>query len=138
MGVGLTGGHFPVEMKRAGYDVIIVEGVADQPTYLWIKNSKVSFRSAEDIWGMQSSDAQQSIKDKLHDQNMRVSCIGPAGEKLSRLACIVNERRVVGRRGLGAVMGAKNLKAIALRGDGDVAIADRRSSRRRASACSTP
>ncbi len=124
MGVGLTGGHFPVEMKRAGYDVIIVEGVADQPTYLWIKNGKVSFRSAEDIWGMQSSDAQQSIKDKLHDQNVRVSCIGPAGEKLSRLACIVNERRVVGRRGLGAVMGAKNLKAIALRGDGDVAIAD--------------
>ena len=124
MGVGLTGGHFPVEMKRAGYDVIIVEGVAEQPTYLWVKNGKVSFRSAEDIWGMQSSDAQQSIKDKLHDQNVRISCIGPAGEKLSRLACIVNERRVVGRRGLGAVMGAKNLKAIALRGDADVAIAD--------------
>ena len=73
---------------------------------------------------MQSSDAQQTIKDKLHDQNVRISCIGPAGEKLSRLACIVNERRVVGRRGLGAVMGAKNLKAIALRGEQPVAIAD--------------
>jgi len=124
MGVGLTGGHFPVEMKRAGYDVIIVEGVAEKPTYLWIKDGKVSFRSAEDIWGMQSTDAQQTIKDKLHDQNVRISCIGPAGEKLSRLACIVNERRVVGRRGLGAVMGAKNLKAIALRGDQQPAIAD--------------
>ncbi len=64
------------------------------------------------------------IKDKLHDQNVRVSCIGPAGEKLSYLACIVNERRVAGRKGLGAVMGAKNLKAIALRGDQQMAIAD--------------
>ncbi len=124
MGVGLTGGHFPVEMKRAGYDVIIVEGVAERPTYLWIKDGKVAFRSAEELWGMQSTDAQQTIKDKLHDQNVRISCIGPAGEKLSRLACIVNERRVVGRRGLGAVMGAKNLKAIALRGDLQTAIAD--------------
>ena len=55
MGVGLTGGHFPVEMKRAGYDVIIVEGVAEQPTWLWIKDGKVSFRSAEELWGMQST-----------------------------------------------------------------------------------
>ena len=124
MGVGLTGGHFPVEMKRAGYDVIIVEGVADKPTYLWIKDGKVSFRSAEDLWGMQSTDVQQTIKDKLHDQNIRISCIGPAGEKLSRLASIINERRVVGRRGLGAVMGSKNLKAIALRGEGKLTIAD--------------
>ena len=124
VGVGLTGGHFPVEMKRAGYDVIIVEGVAARPTYLWIKDGKVSFRSADELWGMQSTDAQQTIKDKLRDQNVRISCIGPAGEKLSRLACIVNERRVVGRRGLGAVMGAKNLKAIALRGEQRPAIAD--------------
>ena len=124
MGVGLTGGHFPVEMKRAGYDVIIVEGVAEKPTWLWIKDGKVTFRDAEELWGLQSGDCQQVIKDKLHDQNVRISCIGPAGEKLSLLACIVNERRVVGRRGLGAVMGAKNLKAIALRGDASVAIAD--------------
>ena len=123
MGVGLTGGHFPVEMKRAGYDVIIVEGVAAEPTYLWIKDGKVSFRAAGELWGMQSGDTQQTIKDKLRDQNVRVACIGPAGEKLSRLACIVNERRVVGRRGLGAVMGAKNLKAIALRGEQKPAIA---------------
>jgi aldehyde:ferredoxin oxidoreductase len=124
MGVGLTGGHFPVEMKRAGYDVIIIEGVAESPTYLWIKDGKVSFRSADELWGMQSGDTQQTIKDRLHDQNVRISCIGPAGEKLSRLACIVNERRVVGRRGLGAVMGSKNLKAVALRGEQRPAIAD--------------
>jgi aldehyde:ferredoxin oxidoreductase len=124
MGVGLTGGHFPVELKRAGYDALIIEGVAAKPTYLWIKNGKVAFRSAADLQGLTSTDCQQVIKDELRDQNVRISCIGPAGEKLSRLACIVNERRVVGRRGLGAVMGSKNLKAIALRGDQQMAIAD--------------
>src|SRR5450756_2374606 len=124
MGVGLTGGHFPVELKRAGYDALIIEGRAETPTYLWIKGGQVRFRSADDLQGLTSSDCQQVIKDELRDQNIRISCIGPAGEKLSRLACIVNERRVVGRRGLGAVMGSKNLKAIALRGARQMAIAD--------------
>lgn len=124
MGVGLTGGHFPVELKRAGYDALIIEGRAETPTYLWIKGGQVRFRSADDLQGLTSTDCQQVIKDELRDQNIRISCIGPAGEKLSRLACIVNERRVVGRRGLGAVMGSKNLKAIALRGDRQMAIAD--------------
>jgi aldehyde:ferredoxin oxidoreductase len=124
MGVGLSGGHFPVEMKRAGYDVIIIEGMAAEPTYLWIKDGNVRFRSAKDLWGLTTGDCQAVIKDELHDQNIRVSCIGPAGEKLSYMACIANERRVVGRRGLGAVMGAKNLKAIALRGEEKPAIAD--------------
>ena len=73
---------------------------------------------------MQTTDTQQTIKDKLDDQNVRIACIGPAGEKLARLACIVNERRVAGRKGLGAVMGSKNLKAIAVRGDS--AAGDRR------------
>ena len=125
MGVATTGGHFPVEMKRAGYDVIIIEGKAEEPTYLWIKNHEVKFRSAKELWGLTSTDCQQVIKDELHDQNIRVSCIGPAGEKLSKMACIVNERRVAGRKGLGAVMGSKNLKAIALRGDEQMAIADK-------------
>lgn len=125
VGVATTGGHFPVEMKRAGYDVIIIEGKAESPTYLWIKNGEVKFRDAKDLWGLTTSDTQQVIKDELHDQNIRISCIGPAGEKLSRIACIVNERRVAGRKGLGAVMGSKNLKAIALRGDQPPAIADK-------------
>ena len=125
VGVATTGGHFPVEMKRAGYDVIIIEGRAEEPTYLWIKNGEVKFRSAKDLWGLPSFDTQAAIKDELHDQNIRVSCIGPAGEKLSRMACLVNERRVAGRKGLGAVMGSKNLKAIALRGDLQMEIADK-------------
>jgi aldehyde:ferredoxin oxidoreductase len=124
MGVAMTGGHFPVELKRAGYDALIIEGVAARPTYLWIKDGQVRFRNARDLWGLTTSDCQQVIKDELKDQNVRVSCIGPAGEKLARLACIVNERRVAGRKGLGAVMGSKNLKAIALRGDRKMAIAD--------------
>jgi aldehyde:ferredoxin oxidoreductase len=124
VGVAMTGGHFPIELKRAGYDVLIVEGVAEKPTYLWIKDGDVRFRSAEDLWGLQTGDCQQVVKDALHDQNVRISCIGPAGEKGSLLACIVNERRVAGRKGLGALMGAKNLKAIAVRGHAQMAIAD--------------
>jgi aldehyde:ferredoxin oxidoreductase len=125
MGVATTGGHFPVEMKRAGYDVLIIEGKAEEPTYLYIKNGEVRFRSAKEIWGLPTTDTQLVIKDELHDQNVRISCIGPAGEKLSKMACIVNERRVAGRKGLGAVMGSKNLKAIALRGEEQMQIADK-------------
>jgi aldehyde:ferredoxin oxidoreductase len=125
MGVATTGGHFPVEMKKAGYDVLIIEGKAEEPTYIYIKNGEVKFRPADKIWGLCSTDTQQAVKDELHDQNVRVSCIGPAGEKLSYMAAIVNERRVAGRKGLGAVMGSKNLKAIAIRGEGQLAVADK-------------
>jgi aldehyde:ferredoxin oxidoreductase len=124
MGAATTGGHFPIELKAAGYDAIIVQGRAERPTYIWIRDGQVALRSADELWGLFTSDCQQAIKDKHHDQNIRVSCIGPAGEKLSRLACIVNERRVAGRKGLGAVMGSKNLKAIAVRGSSKPAIAD--------------
>ena len=84
MGVALTGGHFPVEMKRAGYDVIIVEGKAEKPTYLWIKDGEVSFRSAEELWGLhEHPTAQQVIKDELHDQNVRVSLHRPGRARSS-------------------------------------------------------
>lgn len=124
VGTALSGGYFPVEMKFAGYDAIIIEGKAETPTYIWIKDSEIHFRSAKKIWGSKTSDCQQIIKDDLRDQNIRLMCIGPAGENLSKMACIINERRAAGRRGLGAVMGSKNLKAIAIRGTGSVAVAD--------------
>jgi aldehyde:ferredoxin oxidoreductase len=124
VGVSLTGGYFPVELKFAGYDVLIIEGKAEKPTYLWIRDGKVLFRSAQKIWGMKTTDCQQIIKNELNDQNVRIACIGPAGENLSRMACIINELRAAGRKGLGAVMGSKNLKAIAVRGSGALAIAD--------------
>ena len=116
VGMSLTGGFFPAELRFAGYDAMIIEGKADKPTYLWIKDGDVQFRDAAGLWGTQTADCQVMIKDHLRDQAVRIACIGPAGENLSKMACIVNERRAAGRRGLGAVMGSKNLKAIAVRG----------------------
>lgn len=124
VGMALAGGHFPAEMKRAGYDMIIIEGKAEKPTYLAIKEGEVRFRSAAKLQGMMTTDTQLFIKEELGDHNYRVACIGPAGERLVPMACIINERRAAGRKGLGAVMGSKNLKAIAVRGHQRPAIAD--------------
>ena len=120
----LSGGYFPAEMKRAGYDMIIVEGRAEKPTYVAIKGGKVSFRSAEKLSGMETTDTQLFIKEELREQNFRIACIGPAGEKLVPMASIINERRAAGRKGLGAVMGSKNLKAIAVLGAQRPSVAD--------------
>jgi aldehyde:ferredoxin oxidoreductase len=125
VGLAMSGGHFPVELKFAGYDALIIEGKAEKPTYVWIKKGEVKFRSAKKVWGMKTTDTQQIIKNELKDQNVRIACIGPAGENLSKMACIINEMRAAGRKGLGAVMGSKNLKAIALRGSGRIPIADK-------------
>lgn len=119
-----AGGDFPAEMKRAGYDIIIIEGRAEKLTYITIKDGKVSFRNAEGLRGVTTTDTQLFIKDELGDHNFRVACIGPAGEKLVPMACIINERRAAGRKGLGAVMGSKNLKAIAVRGTQRPSVAD--------------
>lgn len=123
VGMALTGGQFPAELKFAGWDVVIIEGKAAKPTYLSIKDDTVRFHDARSVWGTMTSDCQQIIKDDLRDQNTRVLCVGPAGEHLCKIACIINERRAPGRKGLGAVMGSKNLKAIAVRGNRSVPIA---------------
>jgi aldehyde:ferredoxin oxidoreductase len=122
VGMALSGGYFPAELKFAGWDAIIIEGKAEKPTWISVKDGAVRFHDAGGLWGTMTFDCQQMIKDNLNDQNTRVICIGPAGERVSKLACIINERRAVGRKGLGAVMGSKNLKAIAVRGTGSVAI----------------
>ncbi len=125
VGMSLTGGYFPVELKFAGYDAMIIEGKSKDPVYISIKDGNVKFRSAEKVWGMKTTDTQQIIKNELNDQSTRIACIGPAGENLSKLACIINELRAAGRKGLGAVMGSKNLKAIAVRGTGSVNVASK-------------
>jgi aldehyde:ferredoxin oxidoreductase len=125
LGVALTGGHFPAEVKFAGYDAVIIEGKAEKPTYIWIKDGDIKFKDAFTLWGLKTLDTQQIIKNELNDQNVRIACIGPAGERLSKISCIINEMRAAGRKGLGAVMGSKNLKAIAVRGSGSVAVASR-------------
>ncbi|MGB9920217.1 MAG: aldehyde ferredoxin oxidoreductase family protein [Moorellales bacterium] len=125
VGMALTGGQFPAELKFAGYDALIVEGRAETPVYLHIKDGEVRIRSAERLWGMLTTDTQLFVKEEVGDLNTRVACIGPAGERLSRMAAIINERRAAGRKGVGAVMGSKNLKAIAVRGTQEVPIFDR-------------
>ena len=124
MGMALAGGQFPSEMKKAGYDMIIIEGKAEKPTYISIKDGEVRFHNAAKLMGMMTTDTQLFIKEELNDQNYRIACIGPAGERQVPIACIVNERRAAGRKGLGAVMGSKNLKAIAIRGTKKPTIAD--------------
>jgi aldehyde:ferredoxin oxidoreductase len=127
MGMALSGGQFPSEMKKAGYDMIIIEGRAEKLTYISIKDGEVRFHSAAKIAGMMTTDTQLFIKEELGDQNYRIACIGPAGERQVPVACIVNERRAAGRKGLGAVMGSKNLKAIAIQGTKKPAVADAQS-----------
>lgn len=124
VGMALSGGYFPVELKFAGFDALIIEGKAEKPTFIFIKDGKVTFKSAKKTWGMKTTDTQQIIKNQLKDQNVRIACIGPAGENQIKIAAIINEWRAIGRKGLGAVMGSKNLKAIAVRGTEDVPVAN--------------
>jgi aldehyde:ferredoxin oxidoreductase len=124
VGMALSGGYFPVELKFAGYDMLIVEGKAEEPSYIYIKDDIVRIKSAKKMWGMNTLDTQRYLKHDLDEQNARIACIGPAGENLSKMACIINEKRAFGRKGVGAVMGSKNLKAIAIRGTNKVEIGD--------------
>jgi aldehyde:ferredoxin oxidoreductase len=112
-----VGEFWGAELKRAGYDAIIVEGRAEKPVYLWVHDGEVSIRSASHLWGQNTKETQQTIRAELGDNRIRVAVIGPAGENLVRYACIMNGLfDAAGRGGLGAVMGSKNLKAIAVRG----------------------
>lgn len=120
VGYSNSGGFFPNELRAAGVQTIIVEGKAEAPVYLWITDSRAEIREAKDYWGLNTIDTQFYMQQSLHDGNIRIACIGPAGERLVKYASIINERRAAGRKGLGAVMGAKNLKAIAVRGSQEV------------------
>jgi len=112
-----VGGFWGAELKHAGYDAIIVEGKAEKPVYLWIHDGEASIRDASHLWGKNTKETEQIIRDELGDSLIRVAGIGPAGENLVRFACIMNGLKdAAGRGGTGAVMGSKNLKAIAVRG----------------------
>lgn len=118
-------GFFGPDLKRAGYDAVIITGKAEKPIYLWIDDDKVQLMDAKDLWGMSPYETDAAIRKKLGDYYIRVSAIGPAGEKLCRFAAIINDEfRAIGRTGMGAVMGSKNLKALAVRGTRDVNVAD--------------
>ncbi|HET6478269.1 MAG TPA: aldehyde ferredoxin oxidoreductase family protein, partial [Dehalococcoidales bacterium] len=112
-----VGGVWGAELKRAGVDGIIIEGKSDKPVYLWIQDGKADLRDAAHIWGRNTKETQQQITGELGDDLIRVASIGPAGENLVKYACVMNGLfDAAGRGGVGAVMGAKNLKAIAVRG----------------------
>jgi len=125
MGDSNAGGFWGPELKFAGFDQLIVEGAADEPVYLVIRDRKVEVRSAAHLWGMTTWETEDAILRELGDPGFRVASIGPAGENLVRVACIMNHRhRASGKCGLGAVMGSKRLKAVAIRGSGSVSVAD--------------
>jgi aldehyde:ferredoxin oxidoreductase len=120
-----SGGHWGPELKFAGYDLLIVEGRAEHPVYLFLYDDVVEVRDARGLWGKGTADTEDSIREELGVPNARVACIGPAGENLVRFACIINDKhRAAGRSGVGAVMGSKHLKAVAVRGTRGVAVAD--------------
>lgn len=121
-----AGGFWGVELKKAGYDAIIIEGQADKPVYLWIHDGEVEIRDASSIWGMKTADVEEKLKSELGDKRIRICQIGIAGEKLIPYACITNDlTHFAGRTGLGAVMGSKKLKAIAVRGNKTLEYSDR-------------
>lgn len=125
VGVAVSHGTFGTELKRAGYDAVVLSGKAKTPVYLWIDDQRVQLKDAEHLWGRSTTETEEALKDEIGDYYIRVSCIGLAGEKQSKLANIINDvSRAAGRTGLGAVMGSKNLKAIAVRGTHDVTVAN--------------
>ncbi len=120
-----SGGHWGPELKAAGYDMVILEGRAATPCYLWIYDDQIEIRDAGHLWGKTVWETEEDLRKELGVQDAIIASIGPAGEKLVRFAAILNDlHRAAGRSGVGAVMGAKNLKAIAVRGTGGVRLAD--------------
>ncbi len=121
-----AGGWWAPEFKAAGFDAIIFKGRAPRPVYLWIKDGQAELRDATALWGRPTAEVQQAIRAELNEPRARVAQIGPAGERLVRYACVLNElKHANGRSGMGAVMGSKNLRAVAVRGTLGVEVANR-------------
>jgi len=117
------GGYFGPELKFAGYDMVIIRGKAAKPMLLVIDDNKIELTPADDLWGVDAISTHRQIKDSF-GKDFKVACIGPAGEKGVLFAGIISEYRALGRGGAGAVMGSKNLKAIAVRGNGSIPLFD--------------
>jgi aldehyde:ferredoxin oxidoreductase len=125
LGEAYSTGQWGAELRQAGYDVIVIKGKASKPKYLWIDDESVQIMDAGHLWGKTTWEAEETIRKDLGDEYIRVSAIGPGGENLVRVGCLINDHfRAAGRTGLGAVMGSKNLKAVAVRGTQDVKVAE--------------
>jgi aldehyde:ferredoxin oxidoreductase len=120
-----SGGKFGAELKFAGYDLLILTGKAEKPVYLMIEDGEVKILPGDDIWGKTVWQTEEWIKSHHQNRQIRVASIGVSGENLVRYACVVNDlHRAAGRSGVGAVMGSKNLKAVAVRGTVGVKVAN--------------
>ncbi len=120
-----VGGFIGPELKYAGYDLLVVEGRAERPVYLFIEDEHVDLMDASELWGHTTDETTLAIQKQHRDPEIQVAAIGPAGERLVRFsAIIVNHARAAGRTGMGAVLGSKNVKAIAIRGHGGVTVAN--------------
>ncbi|MDD5082044.1 MAG: aldehyde ferredoxin oxidoreductase family protein [Dehalococcoidales bacterium] len=114
-----SGGFWGAELRHAGFDGIIVEGRADKPVYLWVHDGEAEIKDASHLWGKTTKETQETIRNEIGDQRIRMVMIGPGGENMVRFACVINDlKEAAGRGGTGAIMGSKNLKAIATRGKG--------------------
>ncbi len=112
-----AGGHFGPALKFAGYDLVAVTGRSESPVYLWIDDDSVEIRDASDLWGKTTTETFSAIREELGDPEVQAAVIGPAGERLVRFANVMADTcDAAGRTGMGAVMGSKNLKAVAVRG----------------------
>jgi len=121
-----AGGWWGPELKKAGFDAIIIKGSSSTPVYLYINDGKIEIKDATHLWGKDTGTTQKIIKNELADDKIRIAQIGPAGENLVGFANIVNElKHFNGRNGLGAVMGSKKLKAIAVRGTKPIGLFDK-------------
>ncbi|MGB6369903.1 MAG: aldehyde ferredoxin oxidoreductase family protein [Atribacterota bacterium] len=112
-----SGGYFSIELKRAGFNAIVIRGKSNKPIYIWINDGKIEFRDATHLWNNDSGYTENKIREELQDKKISILSIGQGGENQVRYACVVSDlRHANGRTGLGAVFGSKNLKAIAVRG----------------------
>jgi aldehyde:ferredoxin oxidoreductase len=124
-GEGTSGGFFCISLRNSGFDALVIVGQSKTPVYLYIHNNLIEFRDASKLWGKNTYETQSLIKNELSNERVRVATIGKGGENLVKYAGIINdEGRAIGRCGLGALMGSKNLKAIAIHGTEKVRIAD--------------
>jgi aldehyde:ferredoxin oxidoreductase len=125
IGDSQAGGFFPAELKFSGFDGIVLKGKSPKPVYLWVHDGEAELKDAAHLWGRITGDVEKIIRDELGDPKVEIAQIGPSGENLVRFAAIMNmSNRANGRTGMGAVMGSKNLKAIAVRGHQKVKTAD--------------
>jgi len=124
-GQGNSGGYFGTQLKSAGYDAVFFTGISPKPVYLLIQEGTAELRDASHLWGRDTVETEEILQNELGDKSIRVACIGPSGESLSLMSCVINDRgRAAARSGTGAVLGSKRLKAVVVKGNRKIAVAN--------------